>query len=44
MKFVGLNRYFIPLEKNELPNFDIGRIWGRKIGGWLDWSGLRQHW
>lgn len=43
MQFVELNRCFVPLGKDEEPNLDIGRVWGRKIGGWLEWSELREH-
>jgi hypothetical protein len=40
MNFVELNRSFVPLRKDQEPSLDLGRIWGRKIGGWLDWSDL----
>ena len=40
MTFVNLNRFFVPFGKTEEPNLDLGREWGRKIGGWLDWSDL----
>ena len=44
MGFIDLNRYFVPIAKDEEPNLDIGRLWGRKIGGWLDWPEMRQLW
>jgi hypothetical protein len=41
MAFVEeLNRSFVPLSKNQEPTLDFGRIWGRKLGGWLEWSNL----
>jgi hypothetical protein len=42
MNFVELNRSFVPLGKNQEPGLDVGRVWGRKIGGWLEWSDLRK--
>ncbi len=39
--FVELNRWFVPIEKDREPNLDIGRAWGRKVAGWLDWADLR---
>ncbi|WP_375415561.1 hypothetical protein [uncultured Bradyrhizobium sp.] len=39
MTFVDLHRYFAPVSKNEEPSLNLG-IWGRKLGGWLDWSEL----
>ena len=40
MTFVDLDRSFIRIEKDEEPNLDFGREWGRKIGGWLQWGDL----
>jgi hypothetical protein len=42
MRFVELHRYFVPIKKDQEPMLDIG-VWGRKIGGWLDWSELLHH-
>jgi hypothetical protein len=36
--FVDLNRCFIPLAKDKEPDLDIGTGWGRRLGGWLNWS------
>ena len=43
MKFVELNRNFVPIQKDQEPSLDIGREWGRKYGGWLDWSDLLKY-
>ncbi|MGO1078147.1 hypothetical protein [Inquilinus sp. CA228] len=40
--FVELNRWFVPIGRDEEPNIDIGLTWGRKIGGWLNWQELRE--
>ncbi|MET4072595.1 hypothetical protein ABID58_007424 [Bradyrhizobium sp. S3.2.6] len=40
MAFVELNRSFFPLLKDQEPSLDFGRAWGRKLGGWLEWSDL----
>jgi hypothetical protein len=42
MNFVELNRSFVPLRKDQEPILDVDRIWGRKVGGWLEWRDLRQ--
>lgn len=42
MAFVELNRSFFPLQKDQEPSLDFGRAWGRKLGGWLEWSDLRE--
>jgi hypothetical protein len=42
MAFVELNRSFIPLSKDSEPSLDIGRVWGRRVSGWLDWNDLRE--
>lgn len=39
MTFIELHRFFVPIKKDKKPMLDIG-AWGRKIGGWLDWSEL----
>jgi hypothetical protein len=40
MKFVDLNRHFVAIGKDEEPNLTIGRMWGVKYAGWLDWPAL----
>src|SRR5690349_20383303 len=40
MNFVDLNRYFVPIRKDQEAMLDAGRGWGRKIAGWLDWPEL----
>jgi hypothetical protein len=42
MVFVELNRSFFPLHKDEQPSLDFGRVWGRKLGGWLEWKDLHE--
>jgi hypothetical protein len=42
MAFAELNRSFFPLLKDHEPSLDFGRVWGRKLGGWLEWSDLRE--
>jgi hypothetical protein len=42
MAFVELNRSFFPLLKDHEPSLDFGRAWGRKLGGWLEWTDLRE--
>lgn len=40
MEFVDLHRYFVPIRKDEEASLDVGRIWGRRVAGWLDWPAL----
>lgn len=40
MNYVDLSRCFVVIGKEEEANLDIGRTWGRKIAGWLDWQEL----
>jgi hypothetical protein len=42
MDFVQLNRHFAPLKKDEELNFEIGHLWGYRLGDWLDWPALRK--
>jgi hypothetical protein len=42
MKFVNLERYFVPLMKNQEPSLDIGRFWGPRVSGWLGWEELKR--
>src|SRR6266581_6465028 len=40
MNFINLDRYFVPLTKDQEPNLDIGRFWGHRVSGWLGWEEL----
>jgi hypothetical protein len=40
--FVELHRDFIPVRKDTDPNLDLGRLWGRRFGGWLNWGDLQK--
>ena len=40
MAYIDLNRNFVPIKKDEEVNLDIGRYWGKHIGGWLGWEDL----
>ena len=40
MEFVDLNRSFVAIANDSESNLLIGRVWGRRIGGWLEWSDL----
>lgn len=40
MEFVDLHRYFVPIGKDQEASLDAGRIWGRRVAGWLDWPDL----
>lgn len=40
MKYVELNRNFVPLSENQEPELDLGGIWGPRIAGWVDWPEL----
>ena len=40
MDFIDLHRYFVPIHKDQEASLDVGRIWGRRIAGWLDWPAL----
>jgi hypothetical protein len=42
MKFVDLNRHFVPLNKDQEPSLDIGRFCGARLSGWLNWEELRR--
>jgi hypothetical protein len=42
MEFVDLDRYFVPLNKDQEPSLDIGRFWGARAAGWLNWEELRR--
>jgi hypothetical protein len=40
MAFIDLDRNFVPLSKDQDPSLDIGRFWGGRHGGWLNWEEL----
>jgi hypothetical protein len=40
---VDLKRCFIPVTSDAEPDLAIGRIWGGKYGGWLEWPELLDH-
>lgn len=42
MDFTDLDRNFAPLTKDQEPSLDIGRFWGGRYGGWLNWEELRR--
>lgn len=44
MDFVDLDRLFVPLKRDADAALEWGPSWGLKYGGWLDWSGVLQHW
>lgn len=43
MKFVDLNRLFVPLKPDTAAPLEWDPHWGRKYGGWLDWQGALAH-
>lgn len=43
MDYVDLHRWFSEVRKDQELDPDVGKFWGPKIDGWLDWNGLRQH-
>lgn len=42
MSFVELERSFVQIARDQEPNFELGRVWGRKLGGWYGWRELRE--
>lgn len=44
MKFVDLDRLFVPLKRDADATLEWGPHWGKKYGGWFDWSSVLQHW
>lgn len=42
MAFMDLDRAFAPLHKGQEPSLDIGRFWGGRYSGWLNWEELRR--
>lgn len=43
MDYVELHRWFAPVRKDQEVNPDIGKLWGPKIHGWIDWEALRSY-
>jgi hypothetical protein len=41
MGFIELDRSFAPLSKNQEASLDVGRFWGGRYSGWLQWDELR---
>ena len=41
MAYIDLSRSFIPINKDEEIDIDLGRYWGKQNGGWFDWSDFR---
>jgi hypothetical protein len=41
-RFAEVDRCFVPIAKDQEPSLDIGRIWGRKLAGWLSWTDLHK--
>jgi len=42
MNFVDLDRHFAPLAKDQEPTLELGRLWGSRLGGWLNWERLKR--
>ena len=40
LDFVQLNRWFAPIKGDKEIDATIGRMWGPKYGGWLQWAQL----
>ncbi|CAE6767999.1 hypothetical protein R69619_03706 [Paraburkholderia nemoris] len=40
MDFVDLERLFAPIKGEDHDSLDVGILWGKKLGGWLDWNEL----
>jgi hypothetical protein len=43
MSFVELDRDFVQIGKDQEATLDVGRLWGRKAGGWLAWPEILKH-
>lgn len=43
MEFIELNRDFAALKKDQEIDPNLGPVWGRKYGGWLDWNDILEH-
>ena len=44
MEYVDLERYFMPIKKDQELDLEVTRVWGKSIGGWLDWNDLFNEW
>ena len=44
MEYVELERYFMPIKKDQELDLEVTRIWGKSIGGWFDWNDLLNKW
>jgi hypothetical protein len=43
MNLIELHRAFVRIGKDQEPTLEVGRIWGRKYAGWLNWKDLREY-
>jgi hypothetical protein len=43
MAFVELQRCFVQIGKDQEPTLEVAKIWGLKIGGWIEWPELLEH-
>lgn len=43
MKFVELNRAFMPIEKGQEASVEVMRLWGHRYSGAIHWPELRQY-
>jgi hypothetical protein len=41
--YIELKRNFVPVAEDMEPSLDIGQLWGRKYGSWLDWPEVLDH-
>ena len=44
MEYVELERYFMPIKKDQELDLEVTRVWGKSIGGWFDWNDLLNKW
>ena len=44
MEYVDLERYFMPIKEDQELDLEVTRVWGKSIGGWLDWDDLLNQW
>jgi hypothetical protein len=43
MDFVDLKRSFVSIGRDQEANFEVGRIWGHRVAGWLGWTELLEY-
>ena len=43
MRYVELQRCFVPIEKDQEPSLEVGQRWGLRFGGWISWPTLREY-